>query len=64
MPGRGTPEHSWCVFENDQEYLVKHFQLHVPSFSEKEANSEDWNVCCFGVMEIDKQTSTAIIKPA
>jgi hypothetical protein len=62
-PGRGTKEHVWRVFENGQEYLFKHFQLHVPSFSERENNSEDWNVCCFGIMEIDRQNSIAIIKP-
>lgn len=64
MPGRGTKEHVWRVFENDQEYLVKSFQLHVPSFGEKEMHSEDWNLCCYGVMEVDKASSTAIIKPA
>ena len=31
MPGRGTKDHVWRVFENEQEYLVKHFQLHVPA---------------------------------
>ena len=37
--GRGTAEHVWRVFENDKEYLVKHFKINVPSQSEKEANS-------------------------
>jgi hypothetical protein len=60
-PGRGTAEHAWRVFENGKEYLFKHFKLNVPSTSEKEANSEDWNVVCQGVMTIDKETSTAII---
>jgi hypothetical protein len=64
LQGRGTIDHVWRVFEDGQEYLFKHFQLHVPSFDEKEANSEDWNLCCFGEMEIDRETSTAIIKPA
>jgi hypothetical protein len=62
--GRGTKDHVWRVFEDGQEYLFKHFQLHVPSFSEQEENSEDWNVACYGDMEIDKETSTAIIKPS
>jgi len=62
-PGRGTKDHAWRVFEGDQEYLFKHFQLHVPSYSEQAANGEDWNLCCFGSLEIDKETSTAIIKP-
>ena len=61
MEGRGTLEHCWRVFENGKEYLFKNFQINVPSQSEKEADSEDWNVVCFGVMTIDKETSTAII---
>jgi len=61
MEGRGTLEHCWRVFENGKEYLFKNFQINVPSQSEKEADSEDWNVVCFGVMTIDKKTSTAII---
>jgi hypothetical protein len=60
-PGRGTAEHVWRVFENDKEYLFKNFKLNVVSFSEKDPNSEDWNLVCYGVMFIDKPTSTAII---
>jgi hypothetical protein len=55
-------EHTWRVFEGDKEYLVKNFKLNVESFSEKEENSEDWNVCCYGTLELDRETSTAIIK--
>ena len=61
MEGRGTLEHCWRVFENGKEYLFKNFQINVPSQSEKETDSEDWNVVCHGVMTIDKETSTAII---
>jgi hypothetical protein len=64
MPGRGTVEHVWRVFEEDKEYLFRNFELHVPSTSEKEADSDDWNVVCQGVMSIDRHTSTAIIKAA
>lgn len=60
-PGRGTVDHVWRVFENEKEYIVKHFKINVPSFSEKSANSEDWNVCCYGVMQLDRETSTATI---
>jgi hypothetical protein len=59
--GRGTMDHCWRIFENGKEYLFKHFVLNVPSQSEKEASSEDWNVVCHGVMTIDRETSTAII---
>jgi len=63
MPGRGTPDHVWRVFEGGKEYLFKHFKLNVPSSSEKETDSEDWNVVCEGVLTIDKDTSTAITNP-
>lgn len=59
--GRGTIDHVWRVFENEKEYLFKNFTLNVPSFSEKEKDSDDWNVVCYGVMTIDRDTSTAII---
>jgi hypothetical protein len=59
--GRGTAEHVWRVFENGQEYLVKHFKINVPSQSEMDANAADWNVACFGYMTIDRDTSTAVI---
>jgi len=59
--GRGTVDHVWRVFENDQEYLFKNFQLNVPSQSEIDASGADWNVVCQGVMTIDRETSTAVI---
>jgi hypothetical protein len=66
QPGRGTADHVWRVFEEtssgDKEYLFKNFILHVPSNSEKQSGSEDWNVCCYGTLEIDRETSTATIK--
>jgi len=59
--GRGSADHVWRVFEDEKEYLFKHFKLNVPSVSEREANSEDWNVVCEGIMTIDRETSTATI---
>jgi hypothetical protein len=61
LDGRGTKDHVWRVFEGDKEYLFKNFKLNVSSQSEKETDSEDWNVVCYGVMTIEKDTSTAII---
>ena len=61
LPGRGTIDHVWRVFENDKEYLVKHFKLNVPSESEIETNGEDWNLICYGILTLDRETSTAII---
>lgn len=58
-PGRGTKDHVWRVFENDKEYLFKNVKIEVPSFSEK--TGEDWNIACMGVLEIDRESSTAII---
>jgi hypothetical protein len=59
--GRGTADHVWRVFDGNKEYLFKNFKLNVASESEKEANGEDWNVVCYGIMTIDRETSTAII---
>ena len=59
QPGRGSIDHVWRVFENDKEYLFKNFKINVESFSER--TGEDWNICCYGVMTIDRETSTAII---
>jgi len=60
-PNRGTLEHVWRVFEGEKEYLVKHFKVEVPTYSEKEANSDDWNLCCDGVLHLNRDTSTATI---
>lgn len=60
MPGRGTVDHVWRVFENDKEFLFKNVKINVPSFSEM-SEGPDWNIACNGVMTIDKETSTAII---
>jgi len=58
-PGRGTVDHAWRVFENGQEYLVKHFKINVPAVDE--TDGMDWNVSCYGFMTLDRETSTAII---
>jgi hypothetical protein len=61
MPERGTADHVWRVFENDKEYLVKHFKINVDSESEIDPSGGDWNVVCYGELTIDRKTSTAII---
>jgi len=60
--GRGTAEHVWRVFDENKEYLFKHLDIQVPVKSEKEEKSDDWNIVCEGVLKIDRDTSTAIIK--
>ena len=63
QPGRGTKEHAWRVVENEKEYLVKHVKINVPSFDEVSGSAEnnDWNIACFGILSLDRETSTAII---
>jgi hypothetical protein len=63
QPGRGTPEHVWRVFAGNKEYLAKHVILIVPSRSEKEERSDDWNMVCEGEMVIDRETATIKILP-
>ena len=59
-PGRGTLEHAWRVFENGQEYLVKHFKINVPVVDK--TDGMDWNVSCHGFMTLDREKSIAIIE--
>lgn len=59
QPGRGTVDHVWRVFdETGKEWLCKHVILIVPSRSEKNPGTEDWNMVCEGEMVIDRETST------
>ena len=58
QPGRGTKDHAWRVFAEKKEYLAKHVEINVPSRSEKEDGTEDWNIVCEGDMVIDRDTST------
>ena len=59
--GRGTKEHVWRVFVDKKEYLAKHVIINIQSHSEKEIDSEDWNIVCDGEITIDKSTSTIVI---
>ena len=62
QPGRGTIDHVWRVFEGDaQEYLFKNLDISVPVKSEKDNNEEDYNIVCYGVLKIDRDSSTAVI---
>jgi hypothetical protein len=58
-PNRGTMDHVWRVFEGEKEFLVKHVQINVPSYSER--TGEDWNIACDGILSFNRETSTAII---
>lgn len=60
--GRGTNDHVWRVFENDaKEYLFKNLDITVPVKSEIDKNKVDYNICCYGFLTIDRESSTAII---
>lgn len=59
LPGRGTVDHVWRVFEDGKEFLFKHLKINVPLVDER--TGEDYNVACDGFMTIDYDTSTAII---
>ena len=62
--GRGSFDHVWRVFENGEEYIFKNFKINVHSYSEVSGDghgNDDWNIACEGFLEIDEETSTAII---
>lgn len=59
LPGRGSQDHAWRVFEENKEYLFKHVKINVPAWDER--TGDDWSIACVGILEIDRETSTAII---
>lgn len=59
MPGRGTEDHAWRVFEDGKEFLFKNVRINVPSWGAK--TGEDWSMVCEGKMTIERDTSTAVI---
>lgn len=61
LPGRGSEDHVWRVFEDEKEYLVKNVEVNVPSKGEK--TGQDWSICCEGTLSLDRATSTAIVEP-
>jgi len=64
QPNRGTKDHVWRVFdETGKEMLCKYVWLLVPSKSEKEEHSEDYNIVCDARIEIDRETSTIKFYP-
>lgn len=59
--GRGTKDHVWRVFAGKKEYLAKHVIIEVPSRSEKECCSDDWNIVADGNIQINRETSTIVV---
>jgi hypothetical protein len=60
QPGRGTEQHVWRVFENEQEYITTQVKINVPSWSEM-SDGPDWNIACYGFMVVDHDTGTVTI---
>jgi uncharacterized protein (TIGR02466 family) len=54
-------DHVWRVFEGNKEYVFKNLDITVPIKSEQDANGIDYNITCKGVLNIDRETSTAVI---
>lgn len=61
QPDRGTIQHVWRVFDQDREYLAKHVNLQVPSWSEIDQNGQDYNIVCRGQMLWFSDTDTVVI---
>ena len=51
----------WRVFENGREHLARHLQIRVPTWSELDANGQDYNIACRGKMLWFSDTDTAVI---
>lgn len=59
QPGYGSVDHVWRVFENENQFLVKHIIIDVPSWSEDDG--QDWHIACDGYLKI--KGDVAVIKP-
>jgi hypothetical protein len=54
--------HVWRVFENGREILAKHVRIQVPSWTELDANGQDYNIACVGTLLFFNDTDTVVIK--
>ena len=61
QPNRGSINHVWRVFENNNEILAKHVRIQVPSWSEIDQNGHDYNIVCRGRLLWYNDTDTAVI---
>lgn len=59
--GRGSILHAWRVFENGQEILAKHVRIETHSWTELDANGQDYNIACCGRMVFFDDTDTVVI---
>lgn len=53
--------HVWRVFENGREILAKNVRIEVRSWTELDANGQDYNIACYGRMMFFDDTDTVVI---
>jgi hypothetical protein len=53
--------HVWRVFEGEREILAKNVRITVPSWTELDANGQDYNIACRGRMMFFEDTDTVVI---
>ena len=61
QPGRGSMLHVWRVFENGREILAKNVRIETRSWTELDANGQDYNIACVGRMIFFDDTDTVVI---
>ena len=64
QPGRGSMLHVWRVFENGREILAKNVRIETRSWTELDANGQDYNIACYGRMMFFDDTDTVVILEA
>jgi hypothetical protein len=53
--------HVWRVFEGERETLAKHVRIETRSWTELDANGQDYNIACRGRMMFFEDTDTVVI---
>ena len=61
QPGRGSILHVWRVFEGSREILAKNVRIETRSWTELDANGQDYNIACRGRMMFFEDTDTVVI---
>ncbi len=61
QPGRGSMLHVWRVFEGSREILAKNVRIETRSWTELDANGQDYNIACRGRMMFFEDTDTVVI---
>ena len=61
QPGRGSMLHVWRVFEGGREILAKNVRIETRSWTELDANGQDYNIACVGRMIFFDDTDTVVI---